>query len=61
MLIELLTAQNPLEMQHRDGRIHHLTLLVLIVMQGFQHIITQAKKDHNLGVRGFFLLMDPPP
>jgi hypothetical protein len=51
----------PFEIQHRnDGGGHHFgirhpALPIFMVMQGFQHVITQAKNDYNLGVHEFLL------
>jgi hypothetical protein len=33
-----------------DFRVTHLALLVLIVMQRFQHVVTQTKDCYNLAV-----------
>jgi hypothetical protein len=63
MLTQILTAQTKIafEIQHRHtgGRHHfgvrHLAMRIFIVLQGFQHIITQTKYNYNLGVHEFLL------
>jgi len=65
MLTQILTGQTKIasEIQHRHDRgshylgIRHLALLIFIVVQGFQHIITQAKNDYNLRVHEFLLTL----
>jgi hypothetical protein len=34
-------------------RISHLALGILVMMQGFEHVITQTKNDYNLGIHEF--------
>ena len=66
MFTQILARQTeiPLEVQHRhDGGGHHfgirhLTLAIFMVLQGFEHIITQAKYDYNLRVHEFFLYVE---
>src|ERR671912_1150687 len=63
MFTQILARQTevPFEIQHRNdgGRhyfgIRHLTLLIFIMLQAFQQIITQAKNDYNLRVHEFLL------
>jgi hypothetical protein len=63
MFTHILTRQTKVasEIQHRDngGRhgfgIRHLALWIFVVVQGFEHVSTQAKPNYNLGIHEFLL------
>src|SRR5215207_2893616 len=66
MFTQILTGQTkvPFEVQHRhnggrhDLGIRHLALGIFMMLQGFEHVITQTKNDYNLGVHEFLLYVE---
>ena len=61
VLMQISTRQTEVAFEVQHGydrsshhfRIRHLALGMLVMMQGFEHVITQAKHNYNLGIHGF--------